>query len=311
MKKLALIFFILIFGMATLYYFLAPSPRIFQSCTVAVNAKGFARNIKEDKNWKMWWPGEAGQSINENIFELYYHNYAYQIIEKKLTSILIKIKNNRDSFLTELLFIPTKPDSVSLSWEGKSLSGRNPFQLYAATKKINQDLETILNALQRFYSSEENIYGIRIQKEHVADSMLISTSLTTKGYPSTAQIYELIDKLKAHAATHAASQTGLPMLNITTFDSLRFLTRVALPLNKKLSDEGAIVYRWMLGGGNIIVTEVKGGPGRINQAFNELENYVQDHERVAPAIPFQSLVTDRRKEPDSSKWITKVYWPVM
>jgi hypothetical protein len=38
---------------------------------------------------------------------------------------------------------------------------------------------------------------------------------------------------------------------------------------------------------------------------------VQDHQRVAPAIPFQSLVTDRTKQPDTSKWVTRLYWPIM
>jgi hypothetical protein len=29
------------------------------------------------------------------------------------------------------------------------------------------------------------------------------------------------------------------------------------------------------------------------------------------AIPFQSLITDRVKEPDTAKWITKLYAPVL
>jgi hypothetical protein len=28
------------------------------------------------------------------------------------------------------------------------------------------------------------------------------------------------------------------------------------------------------------------------------------------AIPFQSLVTDRSKQPDTTKWITNIYTPV-
>jgi hypothetical protein len=67
----------------------------------------------------------------------------------------------------------------------------------------------------------------------------------------------------------------------------------------------------MLGGGNILITEVKGGPASIKKAFNEMETYITDYRRTAPAIPFQSLITDRSKEPDTSKWVTKIYYPVM
>ena len=67
----------------------------------------------------------------------------------------------------------------------------------------------------------------------------------------------------------------------------------------------------MLGGGNILVTDVKGGPYNIAKAFEAVEKYTEDHNRMAPAIHFQSLVTDRRQERDTSKWITRIYWPVM
>jgi hypothetical protein len=67
----------------------------------------------------------------------------------------------------------------------------------------------------------------------------------------------------------------------------------------------------MLGGGNILITEVKGGQNEITNAYKQIQNYVSDYNRSAPAIPFESLVTDRRKEPDSSKWITRIYYPVI
>jgi hypothetical protein len=67
----------------------------------------------------------------------------------------------------------------------------------------------------------------------------------------------------------------------------------------------------MLGGGNILAAEVKGGPHTIGRGFEVIEKYTEDHNRIAPAMPFQSMVTDRRREPDTSRWITKLYLPVM
>jgi hypothetical protein len=101
------------------------------------------------------------------------------------------------------------------------------------------------------------------------------------------------------------------MLNISTADSINFLTKVAIPVNKRLKDSGKISYRWMLGGGKILVTEIKGGFYSIKKGFTEMDNYVNDYKRIAPAIPFQSLITDRIREPDTTKWITKIFYPVM
>ena len=67
----------------------------------------------------------------------------------------------------------------------------------------------------------------------------------------------------------------------------------------------------MLGGGNILITEVKGDNKEIQKAYTQIQHYISDYKRIAPAIPFESLVTDRRKQPDSSQWVTKIYYPVM
>ena len=34
-----------------------------------------------------------------------------------------------------------------------------------------------------------------------------------------------------------------------------------------------------------------------------------DNALSSPAIPFESLVTNRMQEPDTSKWVTKIYYP--
>ena len=62
--------------------------------------------------------------------------------------------------------------------------------------------------------------------------------------------------------------------------------------------------------GNILTGEVKGGTYTINQAEMELKNFVTDFKRISPAIPYQSLITNRLQEKDTTKWITKLYYPI-
>lgn len=144
----------------------------------------------------------------------------------------------------------------------------------------------------------------------MADSNYIFTSATSANYPVTDTIYKMIDRLKNYVSKNGAKETGYPMLNIFK-ERESYIVKVALPVDKKLTNSGDIKYRWMLKGGNILIAEVKGGSYQIEKAFKEMANYVEDHNRVAPAIPFQSLITDRRQEPDTNKWVTKIYWPVM
>jgi hypothetical protein len=182
---------------------------------------------------------------------------------------------------------------------------------FFTANKIKKGIPELLQSIKSYHSNTLNLYGYDIQKKSVVDSTLISTSKEIKGYPSTAVIYSLIDELKNYIQQQAANETGYPMLNIFTKDSITYLVKVAIPVDKKLPSSGNISYRWMLGGGNILITEVKGDNQEIQKAYTQIQQYISDYKRVAPAIPFESLVTDRRKQPDSSQWITKIYYPVM
>ncbi len=309
-----MVFFVLL-ALAGVYFFIPARPAFKKEVTVQINARAFARTISEETTWRRWWPKKTEtRNVNPQARSFYYNNHEYTLLEKKLTSIVLSVKGKKDSLLTELFFIPLQADSVAVSWVGSLAGTANPIkklQHFFYVKSMGNDIENLLQSLQLFYANEENLYNVVIKRDKVLDSTLISTSLTTTGYPSTNVIYSLIDKLQIFVKEKGALQTGYPMLNITTQDSATYLTRVALPVNKKLKNEGNIQYRWMLGRGNILVTEVKGGPYNIEKGFAEMEVFIIDNRRTAPAIPFQSLVTDRRSEPDTAKWITKLYWPVM
>jgi effector-binding domain-containing protein len=133
--------------------------------------------------------------------------------------------------------------------------------------------------------------------------------MITKKYPSQQEYYNLIKKLQDYIATNGASPANYPMLNIAEIDSNNFVTTVAIPVNKVLPDTGPIVFKKMFPG-NILTAEVKGGVHAIEEGFRQLNHYVSDYQLVLPAIPFQSLITDRLVEADTSKWMTKLYYPI-
>ena len=83
----------------------------------------------------------------------------------------------------------------------------------------------------------------------------------------------------------------------------------AIPVNKYIPTNKNFLFKRMVPG-KILVTEVIGGVNTTANALKELELYITDRHLQSPAIPFESLVTDRSKQPDTSKWVTKVYYPI-
>lgn len=291
-----------------LYIFIPNRVTLKSSIGIKATRGGINRMLLDNNNMAKWWPG----TINNDSF--YLNDLSYKIDNGNITVMPVTINNKSFNITTSLFLIAIITDSTQMEWVGTAITSYNPLDrlmAYVNAKKLNSDMSLILKKMEAFYSKPENIYSFTIQKTTVADSLLISTSGKHKGYPDVAYIYSLIAKLRYYATANAAKENGYPMLNVSTSDSINFEVKVAIPTDKLLPTSGDISQKRMMGRGNILVAEVKGGVEITNQAIEQMEKYVDDYQRKAPAIPFCSLVTDRTKEPDSSKWITKIYFPVM
>jgi len=320
MRKWLAIFFVILVLLFALPYVLIPNKiQLEQKIVLPVNAKAFSRTILEDNFWRQWWPGKPTRNTDSRWPNKFlFGNYSYQLIGKQLTSQAVMIESEKGQLLTRILYIPMTTDSVLVDWQGVIYPSSLPWARvshYYTAKELENDWKDILQKMNAYYSKEDNVYELKVEKQKVKDSNLISTTIKTGIEPTTEQIYGLLDQLDQYAKAKGAKVTGLPMLNVTKMvgngDSVYYRTQVALPVDRQLPNEGQIAYKWMLPRGNILVTKISGGSHTIQKAFERMENYVNDHNHVSPAIPFQSLITDRRNNPDTSKWITSIYWPVM
>ena len=294
---------------AWLYIFIPAKITVHQSLVIEANRSALYRKLGDSSTWKQWWPG-----TNDESGTFYLNNLKFRPGPVRTLSVPLMIEDKQFETTAEMTLMPLPPDSTIIYMESAVVLPNNPFkriQTYFGSAKLEDSFSAILQALNKTYSKITGLYGYDIRKELVVDSILAFTSEEVKGYPTIDKVYSLVDQLKAYIKYHSATETGFPMQNIYTADSINYVVKVAIPVNKRLPDSDKIRYKWMLGGGNILVTEVKGGQDEINKAYKQIVNYIADYGRTAPAIPFESLVTDRRTERDSSKWITRIYYPVM
>lgn len=279
-----------------------------KSIVIKNNLKGLKRALSANENWHKWWPGTADEK------GLLFSNNFYSLTDIAFSSIFITIKHSNLDTKSSLTFIPVTTDSTKLDWEIQMPTSLNPIkrlQTYLFTRSLQKDIPGLLTNIKKYYSSTANLYDLDIRREIVDDSTMISTFDSTRGYPSTEKIYSLIDKLRDYIGSQQALVTDSPMLNTFSKNNNIYFTRVAFPTNKTLPSKGNIAFRKMLYGGNILTAVITGPPNKADSAIGIIENYLSDHELSSPAIPFYSLVTNRLAEKDSTKWITKIYYPVM
>jgi len=264
---------------------------------------GVARTLSAGSNWNKWWPGDTVFHFNKKTF---------QITAYELNGFDIRIISNSDSLQSRMNLIFLDNDSMLVGWQAQLKSSSAPFKRfsqYMKVKEIGKDINAILTSLKNFAEDPQNIYGIKVVKVIVTDSVLISTRRSFDHKPDVQEIDDMIQTLKNYIKQNGAVEKNLPMLNVMKTDN-SYVAMTAIPVDRELPVTNEFAPKFMLKGGNILEAEIKGGPFTIERSFNELENYRADHKYTSPAIPFQLLVTDRAKEKDTTKWITKLYYPV-
>jgi hypothetical protein len=296
---------ILIAGAA---YFLIPDDQNFSyQTTISCTDDGAMRLLHDKSKWQSWFPGERK---DDSTFT--YKSFTYRIKKMLFTGVEIILFNESDTITGDLEIISAGSDSANLIWNSSHILPGDPlkrFTGYFRGNKMRGNIESFLGEIKSFFEKEENIYGMKVSEQTVKDPSLVAVKNTFDHYPSIQEIYAMINAIKEYVQKKGGQEKDYPMLNVHTDDSLTYEVMAAIPTTTDLPSEGNFALKKMVLG-NILVAEVKGGFGAIINGEQQLAAYVRDHKKSSPAIPYQMLVTNRLLEPDTSKWITRLYYPV-
>ena len=302
------LFVLLILVLAAVYLLIPADISINNNISVNTTDAHVFRFLSHEKEWKKWWPGTAATD-----FAYHYRNQLYTIKQLNNTGVILTITNPELTLNTELSFIATDADKVKLNWSSVKTNSLNPidrFKNYLQMNRIKKDMNVVLQCFKHFVEDERNIYQLDIRITKVKNPAILASTIVTQQYPEMSQVYGLVSKLKQEIRKQKVIETGTPMLNVHQTDQKKYEVMVGIPITKKVNPPKNMVINKMVLGGNMLETTVKGGLNTTRYAFNQLEKYKKDHNLISPAMPFESLITDRSKERDTAKWVTKIYYPI-
>jgi len=289
---------LLVIFVAGIYIFVPGKLTITQVTPVRCSPNGTHRVLADTSKWKLWWPrGE--------------YSFTPQEVLPQGIDVLVHLENN--SLPSRIVVMPIERDSVTLVWQCAYPGSNNPFKRVSSYNQalgLKENFDSILSQLKTYLEDPVNVYGYSITQTSTKDTMLVAVRDSSIGEPGVPQVYKLVNQLKEYAIQNGALQTGYPMLNITPLGNNKFQFMVAVPVNKELPAKNKFFARRMVPG-NFLMMEAKGGLKTIDDARAQLQQYAIDHQRTSMAIPFQVMVTDRQQEQDTTKWVTKIYYPVM
>lgn len=294
---------------AAAYILLSEKPVIAQDLSIDTSDVIAAKFLTTTSGWDKWWPGIK-------ISDKQYSFQDARISIEKMTnsSTYLKLQKDNLTFNGEISCFADAEGSVKFKWDAIDQSDTGfPSRLinYFKTRTAENQVAEILLSLKHFLEDEKNAYGYKIYLNHAKDTVLLVSAGTYPAYPSLQAVYNTVETLKQQADNQGAKQTNFPMLNVTQTDAHEYQVNVALPINKRISPVQRTSINNIPKGGNLLVADVRGGQNTVNNALAQMKIYMKDHRLVSPAMPFQSLITDRIAQRDTSKWITKIYYPIL
>jgi hypothetical protein len=302
----------LILTVSCVYLFIPSKIVISTIISSQATINGEFRYISSEEKWPRWWQDSDGKphrpgdpfTYNETSFRLIKHSY---------NVVGIEIEQNGLKLPSIIHLVSFKIDSTVAIWQGELPAGKNPVTRiinYRKALEIRKNMNRVMKNLSSFISNSKNVYGVSITRTTNQDSTLLSARFISPAYPTTSELYDYFDAVGKNIKKQKAKSTGYPMMNVIKLENDSFETEVAVPTSRELKNDGEFIFMRMIPG-NSMMTEVTGGSYTANEALRQIELFIADYGRFKIANSFQSLLTNRLSEPDTLKWITKIYVPVV
>lgn len=306
--RFGIIIFIIVFAALGLWFFSGSRSTLNKSIRVKSTAAAANRFIADYNGLKKWWPGQA-EAGSDTV--LNYKGAIYKLAGYQFNTANIIIRKKAKDFSSIIVVVPATNDSVDIIWKAhdpKNNDFLNTITAKGITNNLEKEITELLDKLKELLQQNEKIYGLAINEVKVTDTVLLSTRFTTPHYPSPSEVYDKVYLIKNEISRLSLKQVNPVMLNARK-DNTGYLVTIAIPVNKQIESKPPMEIKRMIPG-KILVTQIQGGESAIQNGFAQLRLYINDHHLESPAMPFQSLITNRIEEKDTAKWITKVYYPI-
>lgn len=296
-----------------MYVFIPPKIEFSKVMVAKAKMSVASRSLMDVSKWYQWFPGDSIKGVGSTSKRQFFFNGFYYSLEKKtFNAAEISISNDETALSSIVHMISINDDSIAIEWKSEIPATSNAFNRvknYLKARRLQKNLGDILNGFKTFLGDKEKVYGVYFHEIISGDSTLVAMQCVTTNYPSTQKIYGLVHGLKKYIANQNAKENNFPMLNVKKRNDSTYETMVAIPVNKFLKGNDSILNKRFVPW-KVLTADVRGGVYTVTKAMHQMEIYISDYHKEAMAIPFQSLVTDRSKEPDTLKWITRIYTPV-
>jgi len=303
---------ILVLGIAAIYIFIPAKIIITNISSAEATIPGEFRYLGQEENWEKWWQDANGKShVRGEPFK--YGNFRYHISKQAYNSVGVEMERNGNKIPSTISLVSYALDSTGAIWSCETTATVNPISRlrnYLYASEMKKGMAGVMKVFSAFISNPKNVYGMTIYKTTVHDTLMVSARFTSPAYPTVTQLYSYFDTLKQEILRQHGTAVGFPIMNLRKMPEGQFETQTGMPTNRILKNDGKILAIRMPPG-LFLTSDIRGGSLTVDEAVKQLELFITEYGRTKIATGFQILITDRRNEPDTSKWITQIKIPIV
>jgi effector-binding domain-containing protein len=327
LKKIFLVLIILVAVVLVAAFFLPSQSRIERSIVINSPAENIAAKIVDLHLWDEWSPWKdqdsaATYKYNDTIGVGGWMDWNGKIvgsgkltITKVLPDSIVYFLAFKEPFESEsngTFSFTSVEGGVKVTWTDlESLPwpmGRIMGLFMNFDEMLGPDFEKGLSRLKKTVESSYK-YTYTVQEKEISPAIIA----TIRNKVNSGEIGEIMGKsygeIQAFLAKNGAKQNGSPMAITLAWDSLSWDFEAAIPIDKEIEGTDKIVVKKSYEGKAIFVTYT--GPyEQTYQAYTDLDQYMKEKGLTQAGGPWEVYITDPGTEPDQTKWVTEIYFPV-
>ncbi len=307
-------------------FFLPSQVYVVRKITIVSSKEAIFEQINTLSNWGKWSPWfKIDTSMKLSFNEIAsgkgasYHwesknskvgNGGLEITESKPFDIIEMNINFGDKNNAKAGFNFTQNDTnVNVSWWMKLDLGFNPIAKYFGLfmdKFIGNDYDKGLSKLK---SLCESLPKLKIEETTFTSYYYLGISDSCSDKELGEKFNGLYAGIMAVAEKNKCKISNPPFAIYLNYSPEKVVFEAAIPIDKRILLTGKVKCH-ELKGGKVVVADYYGAYERSGIAHEAIDKWVAKQKRKVTGSPWEVYITDPKTEPDTNKWLTKVYYPI-
>lgn len=179
-------------------------------------------------------------------------------------------------------------------------------------KMLGKDFEKTLNGLKQYTENlpAESEASWVVETVTTTPSPVMNMTITTSQSGMQAHLGTAFEKIAEAMEKQGIKQSGPAYTLFQKWTKDTVIMEPGIMVNKAGKNDGAIMASEMKSV-KAFKIDYYGEYSRMESAYNFITNWAEQNKTTIIGAPWEEYIADPKSEPDTAKWLTRIYFPIL